>query len=154
MSVKLFLVLFLALSTLQAVPVNIVDILYRPSGNPPQVAAGTDITITQSAFTNPAGNYYPAFQLTPHPVSGSDGSINLWLEPNVSGQPYTVLYRATNGVLLSELRNRWGSLVRGRARSLQSGYNIVGAILLGCNQSQIGHWDSGPARQGAHPGCC
>lgn len=93
---------FLCASILQAVPVNIVDILYRPSGNPPQVAASTDITITQSAFVNPAGHYYPAFQLTPHPVSGSDGSINIWLEPNVSGQPYSILYRATNGVITRE----------------------------------------------------
>ncbi len=102
MRYALVLYFCLIISDANATPVNIVDILYRPSGNPPQVAAGTDITITQSAFTNPAGNYYPAFQLTPHPVSGTDGSINIWLEPNVSGQPYTILYRATNGVITRE----------------------------------------------------
>ena len=101
---KLLFALLLA-TLAQGAPVNIVDVLYRPSGNPPQVAAGTDITITQTAFTNPAGNYYPAFQLTPHPVSDAGGNINLWLEPNQTGQPYQIIYRATNGVLTRECWN-------------------------------------------------
>ncbi len=118
-----FVLAFLCASILQAVPVNIVDILYRPSGNPPQVAAGTDITITQSAFVNPAGHYYPAFQLTPHPVSGSDGSINIWLEPNVSGQPYSILYRATNGVITREY---WTVPVSGTALTIADVRTTVG----------------------------
>lgn len=91
----------LVVSILQATPTQIVDVLYQPNGNPPAVAALTDITITQTAFVS-GNNYYPAFELTPHPVSDIGGNFSIWLEPNPTGQPYTVLYRATNGVITHE----------------------------------------------------
>ncbi len=95
------MLLFLIAATLEASPTHIVDVLYQPNGNPPAVAAGTDITISQTAFVS-GNNYYPAFSLSPHPVSDAGGNIDLWLEPNPLGQPYTILYRATNGVLTHE----------------------------------------------------
>lgn len=91
-------------SILQATPTNIVDVLLQPSGNPQVAVAGMDLTIQQTAFVS-GNNFYPGFTLSPHPVSDSAGNVNLWLEPNVVGQPYQVLFRATNGVITRECWN-------------------------------------------------
>lgn len=91
----------LIITVAHATPTQIVDVLYQPNGNPPAVAALTDITITQTAFVS-GNNYYPAFELSPHPVSDVNGNFSIWLEPNPTGQPYTILYRATNGIITHE----------------------------------------------------
>lgn len=98
------LLALLCASLLRATPTNIVDVLLQPSGNPQTAVAGMDITISQTAFVS-GNNYYPGFTLTPHPVSDSAGNVNLWLEPNVTGQLYQVLFRATNGVITRECWN-------------------------------------------------
>lgn len=93
------LLLILIASALEASPTHIVDVLYQPNGNPPAVSAGTDITISQGLGFVSGNNYYPAFELAPHPVTDSAGNVDIWLEPNPIGQPYSLLFRATNGVI-------------------------------------------------------
>lgn len=104
---------------LEAAPTNIVDVLLQPTGNPQTAVGGMDITISQTAFVS-GNNYYPGFTLTPHPVSDSAGNVNLWLEPNVTGQLYQVLFRATNGVITRECWNVPTSSVALRIKDVRS----------------------------------
>ncbi len=103
-------------------PSNIVDVLLEPTGNPELPAVGVDITLTQEAFVS-GNNFYPAFRLDPHPVSDALGNINIWLEPNVTGQPYQVLFRQTNGVITREY---WNVPVSGSPLKIKDVRSTVG----------------------------
>lgn len=84
-----------------ATPTTITDTLLQPNGS---AAAGVDFTITQSAFFS-GSTYYPAWSLSPHPVTDATGNFSFSLEPNPAGQLYTVTLKQANGVVTSSCWN-------------------------------------------------
>lgn len=87
--------------SLTAATTTITDTLLLPNGNP---AAGVDFTITQTAFFS-GSTYYPAWALQPHPVTDSSGNFSFALQPNPTGQLYTVTLTQPNGVKTSTCWN-------------------------------------------------
>src|SRR5579864_2414402 len=97
---RLLLSLFVCAFVCTATPTTITDVLLQPTNSLP--AAGVDIAITQNAFVS-GSSYYPAWALTPHLVSDSGGNISVALEPNLTGQLYTVVLKyPNNGPITTE----------------------------------------------------